>query len=119
MRKEITITTYPCYEDSSLRAECEENSQHVKTNAYRPHSCGAKFSKVVEVVEVEPKKVEFVTKEQMKTLSKKDKRKAQRVNNAFIHVDTGERIKGSNKRLYYTTLKASHSLEGVTAFQII
>ena len=120
MKKEMTITTYPCYENSSLRAECDENSKHVKTNQYRPHSCGAKFSKVVEVVEVKPKQFEFVTREQMKTLSKKDRKKAYKVNTAlFIHIDTGERIEGTNKRLYYTRLKALYNLDGVKAFQIV
>jgi hypothetical protein len=120
MKKEMTITTYPCFEDESLRAECLENSKHVDIKSYRPHSCGAKFSKVVEVVEVEPKKFEFVTKEQMKTLTKPERRKAKKINNAlFIHIDTGERIKGTNNRLYYTRLKARYSHKDVKVFQTV
>ena len=53
------ITTWLCLEDETLKKDCFENSSHVKINEYCP-PLRAQIVKVVEVVEIEPKKFEFL-----------------------------------------------------------
>ena len=116
------ITTWPCLEDETLKKECFENSSHVKINEYRPHTCGAQIVKVVEVVEIEPKKFEFFTREQIKALeTKEQKRRAQKINaTMFIRLDTGTRhADDKNESGYYTALKSQYSHDGLKVFKVV
>lgn len=120
MKKEMTITTYPCYENTSLRAECEENSKHVKINDYRPHSCGAKFQKVVIVDEVGFTPAKRYSAEDIQALKLAKNwamvEKAKRINrHTFKAHKLGREGTGERKwKFYYQNIQGS----GNRAFQI-